>query len=57
MKARGRVGQRTLYGFAAYWGMNLALVVAEAHWHILYHLTILDIALLRTMVSSSTNVH
>lgn len=54
---RGRLGQRTLCGFAAYWGANAALVLAEAHWHFLYHLTILDIALIRTMLAPTTHVH
>jgi hypothetical protein len=35
-------------GVVIYWASNAALLVAEARWHILYHLTVWDIWAIRT---------
>jgi len=56
--ARGRIVQRSAYGMAAYWAANLALAGAEAHWHVLTRLTLLDLALLKSLaVMAGKTVH
>jgi hypothetical protein len=47
--ARERFVQRSVYGMAAYWAANLALLGAEAHWHVLTRLTLLDFQLLKSL--------
>jgi hypothetical protein len=42
-----RIAPRLLYGSAAYWGANVALVAIEVRWHPLYRLTLWDIAQLK----------
>ena len=37
-------GPRYFYYVAAYWMLNILLVVAEARWHLIYQLTMWDIA-------------
>ena len=54
---RGRLRGRAFYGFVAYWGVNVVLVLAELHWHILYRLTLLDIALIRTAMAPVPHAH
>jgi hypothetical protein len=56
--APARVGQRAFYGIFAYWAVNLSLVLAEARWHVLYHLTAWDVAALRAIaVAAVHHVH
>ncbi len=53
-----RLRERTLYGFVAYWGLNVVLLLIEARWHVLYHLTVWDISTIRTLLASSAqHVH
>jgi hypothetical protein len=35
--------RRSVYGASAYWALNLLLMVAEARWHVLYRLTVLEV--------------
>jgi hypothetical protein len=41
-QALHRTLQRSLLGAGAYWALNLLMIIAEARWHVLYHLTVLD---------------
>jgi hypothetical protein len=45
-----RLISRYRYGLWAYWFINAALVVAEVHWHLLYHLTVWDFSTLAALV-------
>ena len=51
MLARGpsRLASRFVFGTAAYWTLNVALLLAEARWHILYRLTMWDVTQLRAI--------
>ena len=42
-----RLGPRFAFGAAAYWAVNLALLVAELRWHVLTKLTLFDIEQLK----------
>ena len=42
-----RLGPRCAFGVAAYWAANIALLLAEARWHVLSRLTLFDIAQLK----------
>ncbi len=42
--------KRWLYGAAAYWALNIALLFAEVQWHVLSRLTLWDIETLRSLV-------
>ena len=44
-----RVASRVFYGTAAYWTLNVALLLAEARWHILYRLTLWDLSQLKAL--------
>jgi len=46
-----RFTSRLAYGAVAYWGLNVALVAAEARWHLLYRLTVWDIVQLKSLAS------
>jgi hypothetical protein len=48
-RAPARVASRFLYGTAAYWALNVALVAAEIRWHVLARLTVWDITQLRVI--------
>jgi hypothetical protein len=50
-----RAGQRAFFGIFAYWAVNLGLVLAEARWHVLYHLTAWDVAALRTIALAAVH--
>ena len=53
-----RLRERTLYGAVAYWGLNVVLLLVESRWHVLYHLTLWDISMIRSIVmSSAQHVH
>jgi hypothetical protein len=39
-----RPGFKSLYYVAAYWILNIALVLIEARWHVIYRLTLWDIS-------------
>lgn len=39
-----QIAQRSLAGIVTYWALNLALVGAEARWHILSRLTLYDLS-------------
>jgi hypothetical protein len=57
-QAPNRLRERTLYGAVAYWGLNVVLLLVEARWHVLYHLTLWDISMIRTiLVSNAQHVH
>jgi hypothetical protein len=43
-------GFRSVYYVAGYWILNIALVVAEARWHLMYKLTIWDIVQLKSLL-------
>jgi hypothetical protein len=49
LRVAKRSGARAFYYVAAYWMLNIALVVAEARWHLIYKLTLWDIAELRSL--------
>jgi hypothetical protein len=38
-----RLGPRCAFGVAGYWVANVALLFAEARWHVLSRLTVFDI--------------
>lgn len=42
-------GARSIYYVAAYWTINIALVLAEARWHLIYRLTLWDIEQLKLL--------
>lgn len=43
------IASRFTYGAIAYWGLNVALVIAEMRWHFLARLTVWDISELVTL--------
>jgi hypothetical protein len=53
--AFARAGQRAFAGIFAYWAINVGLVLAEARWHMLYHLTAWDVAALRTIAMAAAH--
>lgn len=42
--------ERLTYGGIVYLALNFLLVGAEARWHVLYRLTVLDASAIRTLV-------
>lgn len=44
LRLANRTGPRAIYYVAAYWALNIVLVVAEARWHLIYRLMLWDIA-------------
>jgi hypothetical protein len=44
-----RLAAGSFYGAAAYWAVNLALVAAEARWHVLYRLTLWDVSQIKAL--------
>jgi hypothetical protein len=44
-----RPGFRPVYYVAAYWVLNIGLVVAEAKWHLIFRLMIWDLTQLRAL--------
>ncbi len=55
--ARHRLFSRFAYGAAAYWALNALLLLAEARWHVLYRLTMWDLAQLRTLLAVTQHHH
>jgi len=49
LRLPGGIASRFAYGAIAYWGLNIALVIAEMRWHLLARLTAWDIAELVTL--------
>jgi hypothetical protein len=46
------------YGFAAYWGLNLVLLLAELRWHVLSRLTVWEFSTLRDyIIQTAHHVH
>jgi hypothetical protein len=56
-RARNRLPASLSYGFVAYWTLNALLIAEEARWHLLYRLTIWDVAALRTLGLMLANGH
>jgi len=44
-----RLGPRCAFGVAAYWAANVALLLAEARWHVLSQLTLFDIQQIKAL--------
>ena len=44
-----RLGPRYAFGVAAYWALNVALLLAELRWHVLTKLTLFDIEQLKAL--------
>lgn len=55
--ARRRFVSRFTHGFIIYWALNGLLLLEEARWHLLYRLTIWDIAQIRTLGLMIAHVH
>ena len=49
LRPANRSGIRPAYYVAGYWVLNIALVAAEAKWHLIYRLTLWDITQLRML--------
>jgi hypothetical protein len=53
-----RLRGRALYGFTAYWALNLGLLLAEVRWHVLSRLTLWDFSMIRTaLIAASHHPH
>jgi hypothetical protein len=45
--------RRSIYGAGAYWALNLLLLIAEARWHVLYRLTVLEIVIFVKLIHNA----
>ena len=48
-RPRATFGSRLAFGAVMYWTLNAALLFQEARWHLLYRLTLWDVAQLRAI--------
>jgi hypothetical protein len=53
---RARAGSRFAYGAVGYWGLNAVLAAAELRWHLLYRITLWDMAQIRTLAPVLTKL-
>ena len=47
-QATTHFGTGMTHGAASYFGLNVVLLIAEARWHIVYHLLLWDVSEMKT---------